>query len=498
MLTEELEQAKVKISHLEAELSKAQLTIDWLKEQFKLYQQKQFGKSSESSELLQLPLFDYPETNIAEDEKTEQEEITYTRNKPKQKNGRNIDTSKLPRETRIHDLPEEQKACDCGCQLHKIGEDKSEQIDYIPAQLKVIEHIRIKYACRQCDTVKAGNKPEQAIPKSMATTGFIADIIIKKYQQHLPLYRQSKILSQQGIDIPDNTLGNWVMAGADVLMPLGDALWKQLNNVHVLQVDETRVKLLQTDKKAYFWAYHSCVADNRFIVFEFNHSRSGEVPSKRLTNFTSVLQTDGYSGYNELRDREGIINIGCWDHCRRKFAEVIKATDNKRTGKIHVLLSLINKLYTIERNAKGLSYEARQAERQKEAILILDMIEKRINQINAPPKSLLGKAVTYATNQWQYLTKYVKHGEAEISNCRVENQIRPFALGRRNWLFLGTEHSANKAAVLYSLIQTCIINKIEPYRYLRYVLEQGHAMRRGEVEPVNLLPQFIDNALLQN
>ena len=151
----------------------------------------------------------------------------------------------------------------------------------------------------------------------MATTGFIADVITKKYQQHLPLYRQSKILNQQGIDIPDNTLGNWVMAGADVLMPLGQALWQQFENVHVTQADETRVKLLQTDKKAYFWAYHSCDPNNRFIAFEFNHSCSGEVPSKRLANFNGILQTDGYSGYNDLRDRQGIINIGCWDHCRR-------------------------------------------------------------------------------------------------------------------------------------------------------------------------------------
>ena len=163
---------------------------------------------------------------------------------------------------------------------------------------------------------------------------------------------------------------------------------------------------------------------------------------------------------------------------------------------MHALLALINKLYAIERSTKGLSFDERQAKRQAEAIPILDKIEKKVNQINAPLKSLLGKAVTYATNQWPYLTAYVNHGEVEISNCWIENQIRPFALGRRNWLFLGTELSANKAAVLYSLIQTCIINDIEPYRYLCYVLDQGPAMRRGEVDPAKLLPQFIDQDLL--
>lgn len=497
-LKQENQELKAEVSQLKSDLSKALKTIEWLTEQIKLSKQEKFGKSSESSDSLQLPIFDTPETEVDEDEATEEQEISGHTRKQRKK-GRNIDTSKLPREILTHDLPEEQKTCDCGCQLHKIGEEKSEQIDYIPEQLKVIEHIRIKYSCRSCDTVKAGNKPESAIPKCMATTGFIADIIVKKYQYHLPLYRQSKILYQKGINIPDNTLGNWVMAAAGVLMMLGEALWQQLATVHTLQADETTVKLLQTDKKGYFWAYHSCDPDNRFITFEYNHSRSGDIPVKRLANFSGILQTDGYYGYNSFRkDDNVVVNIGCWDHCRRKFADVVKANDHKKTGKAHALLALINKLYTIERNAKHLSFVERQAKRKTEAMPILDTIAEKLQQLNAPPKSLLGKAVIYATNQWPYLTEYIHHGEVEISNCWVENQIRPFALGRRNWLFMGNEQSAGKAAVLYSLIQTCIINKIDPYKYLRYTLDQGHAMRRGDIDPVNLLPQFIDRALLEN
>jgi transposase len=471
--------------------------LNWFKEQFKLSQQRKFGRSTEKSEALQIELL-FNEEQVEESSTSELEEresISYTRRKAK-RNGRNLDTSKLTREIQVHDLPEAEKVCQCGCHLEKIGEDVTEQVDHIREQLKVIEHIHPKYVCRHCENIKAAKKPESPLPKCMATAGLITDVIIKKYEQHLPLYRQSKIYASQGLEIPDNTLGNWVMGAAEVLLPLKEASWQQLTLSHVLQVDETPVKVLSPSKEGYMWAYHSCDPKNRFILFEFSLTRSSEKVNQHLKSYQGLLQTDGYSGYNNLRNRTGIINFGCWDHARRRFAEVVKISGNNKLGKAGEMLNIIAKLYEVENETKDIDFAKRREIRQKKSKPILELIYERLQKINGPPQSTLGKAVQYSLNQWPYLIRYIDYGEVEISNCWIENQIRPFALGRRNWLFVGNEQSANKSALLYSLIQSCKLNHIEPRKYLKYVLNQAHRMRRKEIAAVNLLPQFIDKNLL--
>ena len=473
---------------------------DSLKEQVKLIRHKQFGKQSEQTHSVQttLSLFDDNES----DEVTEtitpilasKIQVVYERAK-KNKNGRNIDTSNLPREQIIHDLTDAEKICSCGCQLTKIGEDKSEQLELIPAQLKVIEHITPKYTCRDCETIKTAKKQESPIQKCMAGASLIVDVIIKKYDHHLPLYRQSKIFKQDGIDIPDNTLGNWVMGSADVLLPLKKAMREQIILSHYLQADETTVKILCPDKKGYMWAYQSLDPDNKFILFEFDLTRCASVPENRLKDFKGVLQTDGYVGYQNIGKKEHVIHIGCWDHARRKFVDAIKVSDNK-TGVANNCLTLINSLYDIERDIKELSNEIRYETRQKKSKPILSKIFQIAKTIKALPKSTLGSAITYLKNNEKYLRKYIEHGNAQISNILTENQIRPFALGRKNWLFVGNEESANKSALLYSLIQSCKINKIDFRKYLVYVLNHAHAMRRGDIDAKSLLPQFIDPVIL--
>ncbi len=478
------------------QLQQAHQQIEWFKEQFKLIRQRQFGKRSETSQTLNLTLFDEQVsdevTETVEPIDEEREEVTYSRRKPKR--GRNIDTSKCPRERRIHDLPEHEKMCDCGHALEKMGEDISEQLNYIPA---VIEHVRLKYTCRHCETARSAPKPEQALPKSLASNTLIAEVIIKKYDHHLPLYRQSKIWLQEGLDIPDNTLGNWVMGAADVLAPLGDALWRQLPSVRLLQADETPVKILKPDKKGYLWGYNSLDPGNRFIRFEFSLSRGGEIPNHRLQQFHGILQTDGYSGYNAFRAHPSIVNLGCWDHARRKVTDVIKVNNHNETGLAGKLLKPINQLYKLERQCKQASIEERYATRQEKAKPLLEKIFCLVRQASVLPKSTLGTAITYLHNNEPYLKKYIDYGDTQMSNCLMENQIRPFAIGRKNWLFVGNEVSANKAALLYSLIQSCKINRINPRQYLIAVLDKVHAMRRREIDPATLLPQFIDNDLLK-
>jgi len=469
---------------------------EWLKQQFNLSNQRHFGKSSETSTAINLSLFDEGMSNdqlTKNEDVTNSETITYSRKKKKV--GRLFDVSKFPKEQKIYDLEESEKTCACGHTFEKAGEDKSIQVDHIPETFNVIEHVALKYCCRQCETIKTAKKPETAIPKCMATPGFIAEVITKKYEQHLPLFRQSKIFAKLGADIPDNTLGNWVMRGAEALEPLRQASKDQFAKVHVLQADETKIKTLKPNKEGYFWGYHSCDPGNRFILFEYSPSRSAQVPNTMLKEFTGILQTDGYSGYNDLRAKPMITSVGCWDHCRRKFMDVIKVADKEKKGKAAQLLLPINKLYEIERESKEMSFDERKICRQEKAKSVLDFIWEEASKIQAPPKSLLGIAITYLKNQWPYLIEYANHGEVPISNIWIENQIRPFALGRRNWLFTGTPESANKAALLYSLIQSCIMNNINARAYLEYVLNQTHAMRRGNVSPESLLPQFIDKLI---
>lgn len=484
------------IQTLTAQNEKLSKRVNWFEEQFRLLKSKHYAKSSETQASLQLELFDEDETALQTAETTEEEKqtITYTRS-PKRK-PKNLDTSHLPREKRYTDLEESEKICDCGRCMEKFGEESREELQFKPAELKVIEHIRPKYACRDCDSVKMPPVVELPLSKSKASAGLITEVILNKYSYHLPFYRQSKIFANYGMAIPDNTLAGWAMKSAEALEMLSVALWEQLPLVRALQVDETPVKVLDPEKKGYMWVYLSYLPGQRFIIFDFNLSRGGAVVDERLKDYKGLLQTDGYIGYSTQRKSNDIITFGCWDHARRKYADVIKANNNNKSGKAGQMIKKTAELYEIEGRIKSASPDERKATRQAEAVPKLKAIRKFLYTINAPPKSLLGTAVTYMKNQWDELNRYTKYGEAEISNYLVENQIRPFALGKKNWLFVGNELSAQRAGLHYSLIQSCHLNGIDPRAYYEYVLSQVHRMRRKEVDPATLLPHTIDKELL--
>jgi len=483
----------------QSEIERLKKQNEWLKQQFNLSRQREFGRSTEKSSANQITLFDEKMDGSGEEAEppAEQETITYSRTKAKKTKGRNIDLSRFPKEQVIHDLTDAEKSCGCGGCLEKAGEDTSLQVDHIPETFHVIEHITLKYCCRPCSIIRQAKKPETAIPKCMATAGFVAEVIVKKYEQHLPLYRQSKIFERQGAVIPDNTLGSWVMRAAETLEPLHVASKAQIPQVRVMQADETKVQTLKPSRQGYLWGYHSCDAGNRFVLFEFASGRGAVFPNAMLKDFAGILQTDGYSGYNDLRKKEGVISVGCWDHVRRKFMDVVKALDKERTGRAAKLLIPINQLYAIEREAKEMDPDQRRLYREERSAPVLAAIKADFETINAPPKSLLGQAVIHIKNQWPGLIKYIHYGNVPISNVWMENHIRPFAVGRRNWLFTGTPESANKAALLYSLILSCRMNSVDPRKYLEYVLNQANAMRRGDVAAASLLPQFIDKTLLK-
>lgn len=450
-----LEDLHAFISQQNEKIEELTQQLNWFKEQFNLLRHKRFAASSEKQTVVQPDLFDEGLLIEADDDnkndEPEQQHIDYVRKKPQRKS-KNLDTSHLPREKRYIDLSEEEKRCACGCDLEKIGEEIKEEIEFQPSQLKVIEHVRLKYTCRACETVSMPRAIELPILKSKASGSLLAEVILNKYSYHLPLYRQQKMLAQHRILIPDNTLGGWVMKSAEQLSPLGEALWEELPSIRALQVDETPVKLLEPEKKAFMWLYHSYLPEKRFIIFDFSLSRQSSHVNERLKNFSGLLQTDGYSGYNMQRARSEIISIGCWDHARRKFVDVVKSAGNNKSGKAGKMLEMVASLYDIEEKIKDLPFEERKAIRQKEAKPQLALIYQFLYSIHAPPKSLLNLAVTYCKNQWHELIRYADYGEAQISNCWIENKIRPFAVGRKNWLFVGNVESATRAGLLYSLI----------------------------------------------
>lgn len=502
-LRREINELNNKLSQTEILLESSRHRVSWFEEQMKLARERRFGKSSEKSSAVQLDFFnaidDAASTEGPEEESEPTETITYTR--AKKKSGRKIDTLLLPRIQEIHDVAADEKVCvGCGDDLHKVGDDISEQLEIIPKQLYVVEHVHPQYACRNCETMCSAKKAPSPITKSMAGASLITDVVVNKYEYHLPLYRQSKILKGLGSDIPDNTLGNWVMQAGKALQPMAEALQNDIKQARYLQVDETPVKVLEADKKGYMWCYLSPLPGQKLIQFRFHLSRGSDVVNTELQEFSGLLQSDGYAGYSQLRVKPTIIPFGCLTHARRKFAEIVKIATPKSVGKAHEALHYFAELYRIEGNAKELklSPEERKQLRQRDALPILNKLSEWLSQSKSqvPPESKIGKAIAYTLGQWPHLINYVNYGEVEADTNGVENQIRPFAVGRRNWLFVAHEASAQIGALFYSLIQSAKLNDINPRVYLHYLLTQAHALRKKEVDPRELLPHRISLATL--
>lgn len=466
-----------------------------LKELLKLQQERLFGKTSEAS------AGSVKDKNNPNAPPTSGEVITVGAHTRQKRGPRTVDTSNLPRHTIIHDLPEDKRVCDCGHALHVIGQESSEQLEIIPSRYCVIESIRMKYGCRPCGVIKMAPKPPAPLPKTIAGPSLLTDVIVSKYHYHLPLYRQSKIMESYNINISDKTLGNWVLACGDALLKIYDALWVILATPY-LQVDETPVKILEPNKNGYVWTY---LAPNTgfgkgLVVFEFSETRKGAVAGQRLETFTGLLQTDGYAGYASLRNRTGIVGLGCFSHARRKFSEVIKISGDS-AGIAAQMIEQMKPLYELEDRLKKMKapHRVRKKFRQKIARPITKAIYKWLRSIqpNVPPKSKLGQAISYTLNQWPYLIAYLRHGMAEIDTNYVENKIRPIALGKKNWLFIGNKKSGLIHAFFYSLILSALMNEINPRVYIHYLLTQIHNLRLGVIDPIALLPDRIDCELLQ-
>jgi len=306
--------------------------------------------------------------------------------------------------------------------------------------VKVLEHVRYKYSCRQCEEgVKIAALPPQPIPKSIATSGLLSHILISKFQDHIPLYRQEHILQRYQIDIARSTLCHWVLSCGELFQPLIDLIKKEIFNHAYLCVDETPVQVLKESSKAnksksYMWIYLTGLPIHRLILYDYQSTRSSTAVNTMLNNFQGYLQTDGYAGYHELQARACIIAVGCWAHVRRKFMDIVKI--NKTEGKAFEAIKIIKQLYAIEKQAREsqLAFDGIKSLRQAKAKPIIDEFKNWLEKtlLGVPTQSPLAKAIQYTLNQWSMLLTYVDKGELMIDNNPVENAIRPFALGRKN------------------------------------------------------------------
>ena len=480
-------------SHL-AELEKLkgrhEAEVRLLQEQVRHLYDKLFGRKSEKSrygdQSPQLCLFDMPEPDPDSEEKSAVEVKPHTRVR-----GKRIPLPEnLPRVEIVHDIEEQDKVCHCGAALSRIGEEVSEKLDIIPAVIQVVRHIRPKYSCKECEnaaeqgpTVKVSPAPIQLIPKAIASGGLMAHILTAKFVDSLPFYRQEQQFARLGTDITRATMCRWAMRVAEACIPLKKLLIQEILSGPLINADETSVQVLKepgraAESESYMWVFRGGLPHKPLLYFHYHQTREGEVARSVLGEYKGVVQTDGYAAYNFLDVRKEIVHLGCLAHVRRKFMDAQKARPKKspRVGGADVALGFIKNLYRVEQKAKKLelSPEELLELRQKESKPVLDELRTWLlsKSVHVVRKSLLGKAVHYALGQWHRLEKYIDFPFATPDNNLAENAIRPFCLGRKNWLFAGIPSGAEASATLYSLVESAKANDLEPYKYLRYLFEK--------------------------
>lgn len=409
----------------------------------------------------------------------------------------------LPREIVIHDISEAEKICECGGQKERFGEEMTEQLEVVPPKLKVIQHIRPKYSCKQCQIgVSIAPMPHLLLPKSMATPSLVSFTLISKYVDHTPLYRQEGIWKRYGIDIARNTMCGWLMTVAELCEPLWHELRKFILSNDYIQADETPVQVMQepgrkNTQKSFMWIYRGGNLRRHAVIYDYHETRAGECARQFLQGFKGYLQTDGYKGYDWTEKIAEITHLGCMAHARRPFANLVKMI--KKPGKAHQVLALITKLYAIEKEARenNLGPDQRKRLRLEKSKPTLDKLKEWLDKSvrGSPPQGILGKGIDYLLKRWDELNHYLKDGRLEIDNNLVENDIRPFALGKKNWVMMGSPRGARAGVVFYSLIMTCKANKMEPFAYFNYMLQHIRECKSQEdyraLLPYNITPELL-------
>jgi transposase len=468
------------------ELTSSTHEIEHLKLVIEKYRRMIFGRKSEklTGELEQLEFrLEELETAQAAEEAAQaateatQSSSTQTDSKRRSRPARKPLPDDLPREVVTH-LPAHNCCPDCGGALRQFGEDVSEQLERIPASFKVIRHVRPKFACAGCESVVEAPAPARPIDRGLPGPGLLAHVLVSKYGDHLPLYRQSQIYAREGIDLDRSTLAGWVGAASELLTPLVDEIKKHVLAAAKIHADDTPVPVLAPGngktKTGRLWTY---VRDDRpagvstapAVWFAYSEDRKGEHPRRHLKNFKGALQADAYSGFHHLYGDGVIYEVACWAHTRRKFHDIHVAHASPTTTEA---LARIGALYGIEEQIRGKPAELRCSVRQTRSRPLLDELRQWMDKTlrSFSTKSETAGAIRYAISHWRALTRYVDNGLLEIDNNSAERALRAVAIGRKNYLFMGADSGGQRAASLYSLIGTAKLNGLDPAFYLRTVL----------------------------
>ena len=479
------------LERMQAELKFKQTRIEALNVEIARLKRWRFGSSSESLDTTtQEVLFDRILADTALEDRAAEQEIKQqpaAPTQPKRKAIRQALPASLPRIERHHEI--DQTHCECGQPFKRIGEEVSEQLDCVPAQFFVLRHVRGKYACACCQTIKAVPMPAQIIDKGIAAPGLLAQVAVAKHDDHLPLYRQEEIYARSGVHIPRSSMAQWIGICGVRLAPLAEALREFIHGHGVIHADETPVSLLAPGKgktrRAYVWVYRTTnFVAKRAVLFDFTASRAGEHPRRVLQGFAGTLISDDYSGYFGLQ-AQGITAALCWAHARRKLFEAHKFNGSEIAGQA---VRLIAKLYEIEREAREFEPEARWLLRQQHSKPIVEALhtwltEQRRKLANA---DVTAKAIDYSLSNWRALTRYLDDGNVPIDNNAAENAVRPLCVGRKNWLFVGSQQAGERAAVVMSLIESAKLNGHDPWAYLKDVFERLPTLKQRDLE--QLLP----------
>jgi len=490
--TENIQSQQVILSkeqYLELQLEKEKLLseIEYLKQQLQELKRMIFGSKSERfvpKNDGQLSLFDLEE---GQESTKETEEISYIREKTKAAKQPAIRTKIPAHLPRIEEIIEPEELVEGA---EKIGEEITEILEYNPAKVYVRKIVRPKYAKPKHQGIVIADLPSLPIPKGNAGASMLAYIMVSKFVDHLPFYRQIQIFKRQELILSDSTLNGWFNATASLLEPLYDTLEKELFKSDYIQADESPIGVQDTHKKGalhigYQWVYRSPV--ERLVLFKYHHSRERKAPERVLQNYTGSLQTDGYQAYQNMKTKGKITLLACMAHARRYFD---KALNNDKERAEYVLKQM-QYLYDIERKARqaNINFDTRLRYRKLYALPILQNLEtwlkNNISQTHA--KSAIGKAIAYTINLWPKLIEYLNDGKYEIDNNLIENAIRPLALGRKNYLFAGSHKAAERAAMMYSFFATCKINNIEPQAWLTDILNRISEHKANKLS--ELLPQ---------
>lgn len=477
------------LSHTRREVSLKQLRIDQLTHEMAILRRWKFAARSEQLQGVQRHLFEETAEADLEAIGLELEALKRTDEKtlPKEQPRRAPLPAGLPR-TEVRHEPDS-TICACGCAMKRIGEDISEKLEYTPGVFSVERHIRGKWACAKCQTLMQAPVPAHVIDKGIPTAGLLAQVLVAKYLDHQPLYRQEGIFGRAGVAIPRSTLAQWVGMCGVRLQPLVDALRQALLGRPVLHADETPVAMLSPGKgkthRAYLWTYGSSAYDElKAVVYDFAEGRAGENARRFLEGWSGKLVCDDYAGYKELF-RNGVTEVGCMAHARRKFHDLWA---NHKSAVAQEALTFFGALYDIERVASELDADQRQRLRELKSRPIADTLHQwlTLQRQIASDGTAIAKAIDYSLGRWGALTRYIDDGALPPDNNHIENRIRPIALGRSNWLFAGSLRGGQRAAAAMSLIQSAKLNGHDPYAYLKDVLERLPSHPASRIE--ELLP----------